>query len=100
MQRFLFIVATCAMGEYLGKDKSDEVLQEEIVKVIYNNALPLFRRHIESGRVRISFLDYKEVRLRSVNCKTLNLSHSIVHYKKRIPNNKFLMYELTSLFRF
>ena len=53
--------ATCAMGEYIGKDKSEEVLQQEVVKVIYNNALPLFRRLIESGRVRITFMNYKEV---------------------------------------
>lgn len=59
---FPSFVATCEMGEYMGKDNVDEVLKEEIVNVIYNNALPLFRRLIESGRVRISFLNYKEVR--------------------------------------
>jgi hypothetical protein len=55
-------LATCSMKEYLGAESTEESAAEEIVKNIYDSSLPLFRRTIESGRVRLSFLDYRDVR--------------------------------------
>lgn len=49
------------MKEYLGNDASEEILQKEIIKIIYDSSLPLFRGLIESGRVRITFMDHHEV---------------------------------------
>jgi hypothetical protein len=49
------------MKEYLGNDATEEAIQKEIITIIYNSSLPLFRRLIESGRVRITFMDYREV---------------------------------------
>lgn len=51
------------MKEYLGQDTSDEDVTQQIINNIYENSLPLFRRHIESGRVRLTFLDPAEVRM-------------------------------------
>jgi len=48
------------MREYLGVNSNEEDATAEIVKNVYENALPLFRRTIESGRVRISFLDFHQ----------------------------------------
>lgn len=50
------------MNEYLGKDATEKEMQKEIVTNIYDSSLPLFRRLIESGRVRITFMDHREVR--------------------------------------
>jgi hypothetical protein len=50
------------MKEYLGVGSTEESVTTEIIKTIYDCTLPLFRRLIESGRVRISFLDYHDVR--------------------------------------
>jgi hypothetical protein len=49
------------MREYLGNKVTDETVEKEIANAIYESSLPLFRRLIEAGRARISFLDHRKV---------------------------------------
>jgi hypothetical protein len=69
------------MNEYLGAESTEDTARAEIVKNIYDSSLPLFRRVIESGRVRISFLDYHNVRrawnedFLSASCPIRVISH-------------------------
>ena len=50
------------MIDYLGKEEAtDESVMEEIASTIYDNSLPLFRRMIEVGKVRVTFIDHNKV---------------------------------------
>ena len=74
--------AACAMEEYLGDEDTplDEVTKE-ITQSIYGNSLPLFRKMIENGYVRLTILDHKKVRMwprqneRTVCIYRLNVCH-------------------------
>uniref|UniRef100_A0A7S4VJV2 Uncharacterized protein n=1 Tax=Ditylum brightwellii TaxID=49249 RepID=A0A7S4VJV2_9STRA len=44
------------------RDNTDESAQEQVVEIIYEHSLPLFRRMIEQGQVRVVFLDHEKVR--------------------------------------
>ena len=57
----VLITSTCAMKEYLGSTKDDKSVEKEIIHTIYEQSLPLFRRMIESGRVRITFMDQPKI---------------------------------------
>jgi hypothetical protein len=50
------ITSDCAMKEYLGR--AVEGVYPEIANGIYLQSLPLFRKRIESGRVRLSILNH------------------------------------------
>ena len=65
------------MKEYLGSESTEESAAEEIVKTIYDCSLPLFRRTMESGRVRISFLDYHEVRMKGVTIQDMASTYTL-----------------------
>jgi hypothetical protein len=54
----LLMTSDCAMKSYLGESADDEAVKNEIAKGIYEQSLPLFRKTIESGRVRLSFLNH------------------------------------------
>jgi hypothetical protein len=59
----VLMTSTCAMKNYLGGNNVDETtVHSEIIHNIYEQSLPLFRRMIESGRVRINFLDQNKLR--------------------------------------
>jgi hypothetical protein len=49
------------MEEYLGEESTQDEAMEEITQTIYDNSLPLFRRMIESGNVRLAILDHSKV---------------------------------------
>ena len=70
------------MKEYLGNDATKEAIQNEIIKTVYDSSLPLFRRLIESGQVRISFMNHHEV------------SHTFVDPtdKQNVPSNPTIPY--------
>jgi hypothetical protein len=63
----VLMTSTCAMKVHLeegqvGKDEFEESkIQKTIRQGIYDQSLPLFRRLIESGRVRLAFLDHSKV---------------------------------------
>jgi hypothetical protein len=62
------------MKEYFGDSlEGEEEVGNEVYKVIYDNSLPLFRRMIESGNVRVTFLDTAKVS-QSVRSKLVSYS--------------------------
>lgn len=57
----LSVVASCFMTEHFeGEGLTQRDVQGEISHAIYDSALPLFRRMIEMGQVRLTFLDDEE----------------------------------------
>jgi hypothetical protein len=50
------------MMQYLDEGvPNEEAAMAEVVNTVYDNSLPLFRRMIEAGLVRITFIDHAKV---------------------------------------
>ena len=48
------------MEQYLGESEREEALRE-ITRSVYDNSLPLFRRMIEAGYVRLTIIEHEKV---------------------------------------
>lgn len=84
----VLMTTTCAMKEYLGSDAEDTSVKNEIIQGIYQQSLPMFRRFIESGRVRINFIDHKKVR---AGTAVILPNDDIVESFSCVPSQQFLL---------
>ncbi|KAG7359860.1 hypothetical protein IV203_034958 [Nitzschia inconspicua] len=72
------VTSDCAIKQYFGTDGGEDTIYDEIVHGIYKQSLPLFRKRIESGRVRLSLTNHEKYHI--FQCTDYSSSnHALMH---------------------